>query len=91
MVAVIEAKFCFFQMERKGAFAHAVKLRQAVLGKAPKALDAVDVIRPNGKFVLPVMDAKVSRIAEINQAVVTALAIGVNRRIEFSMTANHRL
>ena len=68
-------------MERKGAFAHAVKLRQAVLGKAPKALDAVDVIRPNGKFVIPVMDAKVSCVTQINQAIVAAPAIGVNRRI----------
>jgi hypothetical protein len=33
---VIEAKFCFFQMERKGAFAHAEKLRQARLAKLQK-------------------------------------------------------
>ena len=88
---MIEAEFCFFQMERKCAFAHAVKLRQAMLGKAPKAFDSVDVIRSDGKFVVPVMDAKVSCVAEINQAVVTAPAIGVNRRIKLGMAANHRL
>ena len=51
---MVEAKFCFLEMERKGAFAHAVQLGHAVLGKAPEAFNSVDVIRPNGKFVLPV-------------------------------------
>jgi hypothetical protein len=66
-------------MEREGAFAHTLKFRQAVLGKAPDALDAVDVIRTNSKSVVSVMDAKVSCVAQINQIVVTAPAIGVNR------------
>jgi hypothetical protein len=77
-------------MKRKGALAHAVQLRQAVLGRVPKALDAVDVIWPNRKFVDSVMGAKVSLIAEINQAIVATSAVRVNRRIKFGMATNHR-
>ena len=88
---MIEAKFRFLEVERKGLFAYAMKLCHAVFCKAPKAFDAVDVVRSDGKFVVAVKDAKMTFVAEVDQAIVATPSIGVNRRIQFGMPANHRL
>ena len=45
---MIEAEFCFLQMERECALSHAVELSQAVFGIAPEAFDSVDVLK--GEF-----------------------------------------
>jgi hypothetical protein len=53
---VIEAEFGFFQREGKGALADAMELGEAVLGVAPKALDAVDMVGPESELVVAVVD-----------------------------------
>src|SRR6516162_2097527 len=64
-------------MEMEGVFGHAFELGEADLGEAPEAFDAVDVHRAVGKLVVSMIDAQVA-VAEIDQAVVAAPAIGVD-------------
>jgi hypothetical protein len=41
---MVEAKLGFLQMQRELVVANAMKLRQPVLGVAPKRLNAIDVV-----------------------------------------------
>ena len=88
---MVEAEFCFFQMEREGAFSHSMKLGQALFGVAPEALDSVDVIRSQRKFVFAMMDSAVSIIAEIDKPVVSSPAIGMDHGFQTRFTANDGL
>jgi hypothetical protein len=54
---VVEAKFCFFQMERKSVLVDAVKFGQPMLGVSPEALDAIDAVGTKSKLIVAVMDA----------------------------------
>jgi hypothetical protein len=44
---MIEAELCLFQVRVEGVFGHAVELQQMSFGKAPEALDAVDMREPS--------------------------------------------
>jgi hypothetical protein len=66
----------------------AVELLQAMLGEAPETLDAVDVVRPAGELVLPVIDSVMLRVADIDQAVVAAPAVAVDDYLRREATAD---
>ena len=61
----------------EGVPGEALELRQADLGQAPEAFDAVDVDGAVGELVFGMIDAEVA-VAEIDQAVVATPAIGVD-------------
>jgi len=75
-------------MQRKGTSVDAVKLRQAMLCVFPEALNAIDVVGAMSKFIVAVVDSMMSLIAEIDQAIVTAPAIGMDHRFKVGMVAN---
>ena len=75
--AVVKAPFTLLKVEQEPVVAHAVEFGQACLGKAPEALDAVDVVFAPGKLVGFVVDAAVGKAAQ-DQPVVGAPAAGVN-------------
>jgi len=87
---VIDAEFCFLQMEGKSISIDAVKFGQPMLGVSSEALDAIDVIGAKSKLVISVIDAMMPRIAEIDQTVMAHPAIGVNDRFQIAMATNHR-
>jgi len=88
---VIESKLALFQVQIKGAFAHAAEFRQAALGVAPKALDAVDVCFAAGELAAPVRDAQMPAIAHIHQAVVAAPAVRIHRAVQRHAPADNGL
>jgi len=57
---------------------------------SPEAFDAIDMIRSESKFIVAMMDSAMTRIAQVDQAVVTAPTIGVDHGVQIGMTANHR-
>ena len=54
---MVEAKFCFFQMERKSVLVDAVKFGQPLPGVSLEALDTIDVVGVKSKLIVAVMDA----------------------------------
>ena len=72
-------------------FIHTSESIQAGLGKAPEALDAVDMGLASDKFILAVIDSQVPAIANVNQAVVTPPAIGIDDAIQGNVTSDNRL
>ena len=77
-MAMIEAELGLLQVQIKRSAGHTVELRQAPLGVAPEAFNAIDMHRAAGELVGAVADAKVFVKAYVHQAVVAAPAIGVD-------------
>ena len=50
-------------MQVESGFSHTAKLHQAYFGKAPEALDAVNMVGADGKFIVRVLDPIVLLIA----------------------------
>ena len=88
---MVEAKFGLFEMKVKGMSGDAVELEQATFGEAPKALDAVDVMRSASEFVLAMIDAKMLIETQINQPVVPSPTVGVQHGFGSDSATNHRL
>jgi hypothetical protein len=59
IAAMVPAPLGFFKMEKEEFGAHATQLSEAELGKAPEALNAIDVVFAARKFVLMMVDAPV--------------------------------
>ena len=51
-MAVVEAEFCFLEMEIESPSWDSLELREAVFGITPKGLNAIDVIVQVGEFVV---------------------------------------
>jgi hypothetical protein len=90
-VPVVEPILALFQMQAEGRRRDAVELLEPPLGKAPEALNAVDVCRARHELVLTVMDSKMLSVPDINQSVVAAPALRVDDRIECDATAHNGL
>jgi hypothetical protein len=75
---MVEAELGFLQMQLELVVANAVKLRQPVLGIAPKRLNAIDVVGASSEFMVAVIDPKVLLQTEIDQAASAAPALTAN-------------
>ena len=76
---MVVSPFGLLEMEVEGVSRQALELGQPDLGQAPEAFDAVDMDGAFGELVAGMVDADVA-IAEVDQAVVAAPAIGVDDR-----------
>lgn len=65
-------------MEVKSMTGNTVELLESSFGKAPKALDAVDMMMTTNKFIAAMLDAKVLGITDIHQAVIATPAVAVD-------------
>ena len=90
-VPVIEPILALFQVQVEGGGCDPVELLEAPLGEAPEALNAVDVMRAGDELVLTVMDSKMLRIPNVNQAVIAAPAVRVDDGVERDATAHNGL
>lgn len=72
-------------------FIHTSESIQTGLGKAPEALDAVDMGFTSNELILPVIDAQVLAVADVNQAIVAPPAIGINDAVQGDPTADNAL
>lgn len=55
-----------------------IELLKPAFGKAPEALNAIDVLRATGKLIGSMLNSEVLRVTDINQAIIAAPAIRVN-------------
>ena len=90
-MTMIEAELGFLQVQRGLVLADTVKLRQAMLGKAPKRLDAVDMVGATHELVVAMIDAKVLCKADVHQSVIATPAIGVNDAVGIDFAADDGL
>ena len=72
-------------------FIHASESIQTGLGKAPEALDAIDMGFTSNELILPVIDTQVLAIADVNQAIVASPAIGIDDAVQGDPTADNAL
>lgn len=85
---MVEAELGLLEVEVEGAAGDPLELGEAMLGEGPEALDAVDVVRAHGELVGAMVDTKMPGIAEIDQAVITAPAVGMDHGIEWDFSGN---
>jgi hypothetical protein len=90
-VAHVEAPFAFFQVQVKRLRRDPVELLQAMVSKAPEALDAIDMVCAPRELVLPMIDSVMLRVADIDQAVIAAPPIAMNHCLRRDATANNGL
>ena len=74
---MVPTPFGFFKVKQEKLLAHTPQFGEAELGKAPEALDAVDVVLAPGKLVFVVENAVVF-VAAQKQPVVAEPAVGVH-------------
>jgi len=79
---VVEPELGLLQVQVERMSSHAVELRQPPFGKAPEALDAVDVALAAGELALVVIDPQVPGVADIDQAVVPSPAVRMHDAVE---------
>ena len=72
-------------------FIHTSESIQTGLGKAPEALDAIDMGFTSNELILPVIDTQVLAVADVNQAIVATPAIGVDDAVQGDPTADNAL
>jgi hypothetical protein len=88
---VVEPILGLFQMQVEGSRRDAIELLQATFGKAPEALNAVDMMRARHELVLTVMDSEMFGIPDINQPVITAPTVAIDDSVEGDATAHNGL
>jgi len=74
---MIPTPFRFLEVEEKVLGTDAAQFGEAQLGKAPEALDAIDVVFSAGELVLVMVDA-VMLVAAQDEAVIGLPAVGIN-------------
>ena len=75
--AMVKAPLTFFEVDEEAVPAHAVELGKPSFGKAPEALDAVNVVFASGELVDLMVEAVVAK-ARGDQAIVGQPAVGVH-------------
>ena len=91
LVSIVESKLALFEVQVKGGLAYPSKSCEARFRKAPEAFDSVDMSFTPGKFVTAMINPKVFAIADIDKAIVTTPAIGIDDAFGFDLAANKGL
>ena len=81
-MTVVEAKFGFFQMEQELVAADAIELLHPAFSEGPEALDTVDVVGASGELTVGVIDPKMFRVPDIDEAAVTAPRVRVDDGVQ---------
>ena len=85
-MAMIVSPFGFLEVEVEGVSGQSLELCQPDLCQTPEAFDAVDLDSSFAELIVGMIDAEVA-IAEIDQTVVAAPAIGVDDGAEIHPAA----
>ena len=94
LTAMVEAELAFLEVEVKRVRVHPAESREACLGVAPEAFDAVDVAASSGlagELALAVIDTPVLLVPQVDQAVVTSPAVGVDHAATRDFASNRPL
>jgi hypothetical protein len=93
LVAMVEAELALFEVEEEGVRVGAAESRQAALGVAPEALDAIDVIAGHasaGELVAGMIDTQMLLVSKIDKPVVAAPAVGADDAVQGDFATNRR-
>jgi len=90
-MSMAEPEFALFQMQFEGLFGDAIELRPAAFGKAPKRLNAIDMLLTSNKFVVAVIDPKVLVKADVYQPIVATPTIGMDDAGDVYLAPNNGL
>ena len=88
---MIVSPFGFFQMQIKRRTRQSSVFGQTNFGDTPKSFHPIDVNGALGKFILPMINAKMFLIPHINQARVATPTVRVNDTLQVHTSANNRL
>ena len=88
---MVKSKFALFEMQVKSAWAHSPEPGEAAFGVAPEALDAVDMGSPVDEFIAAMIDPEVLPVADIDEAVVAAPAVGIDDAFRSHLSSYNRL
>ena len=78
-------------MKIESASRDSIELLKSTLRHTPEALNTVDVATATSKFIRPMLNAEVLRVADINQPVVAAPAVAVNHSFRRNAAPNNGL
>ncbi len=87
----VKVELGFFQVQVEGLRGHHVEPGQAAFCVAPERLDAVDVIFAPGELVVAMIDPEMLVVADVDQAVVAAAAVGMDNDSRVDLAPYHRL
>lgn len=85
---MVETELCFLEVQMEGVFGNDLELGELEFGISPEALHAIDVRLFVGKFVSTILNAQVFGVADIDQAIVAAPAIGMDDALEINFASN---
>src|SRR5437764_10906122 len=88
---MIEPILALFEVQVEGAMRDPIELLEPALGKAPEALNTINMMVATRELVFTVIDSEVLRVSNINQAVITAPPVRVDDCSERDATANNGL
>ena len=91
LASVVEAELALLEVEEERVRVHPTEPRHSGLGVAPEALDAVDVVAPDGpaaELAACVVHPQVPLVAHVHQAVVALEPVGVDHRAEIDFPSN---
>ena len=88
---MVESELRFFEVEIEGVSRHPLESGESVLGETPEGLDPIDVVAAICELVFAVPDPEMSRVSDINQAVIAKPAIAVDDGIEADLSPNNPL
>ena len=91
LVSIVESKLALFEVQVKGGLAYPSKSCEARFRKAPEAFDSVDMGFPPGEFVTAMIHTEVLAIANIDKAIVTTPAVGIDDAFGFDLATNNGL
>ena len=78
-VPVVEPVFALFQVQVECVRRDTVEFLEPAFSKAPEAFNAVDMGRAAHKLISSMIDSQMLTIAHINQAIIAALPVTVDR------------
>src|SRR5437764_7899893 len=78
-------------MQVEGMRRNAIELLQPSFRARPETFNAIDMTLVISKFIIRMQHPEMLRVANINQAIVTAPTVRMNHGLKRNMSANHLL
>ena len=88
---MIESEFAVFQVKIEDQRAHPPKTSHPGFGEAPKSFNPIEMGRTRNKLVLPMIHPKVFPISDVDEAIITSPAVGVDNALQGHFSTNNAL
>jgi hypothetical protein len=84
---MVEPELGLFQVNNELIFRDTLELHKPVFGIPPKTLNSVDVAAASAKLIFTMVDTKMLRIPQIDQAVITAPTVIMDNAFNVGVTS----